>query len=67
MESGFFLFFLWPVPQTIAGIAQLWQNMKDIAPDQAIQVLKEIRRYEGAEENEEERDYGVQPRHGLLA
>ena len=55
-------------PSVYSGIAQLWQNMKDITPDQVIQMLKkEIRRHDRAEENEQERDYGDQPRHGLFA
>ena len=50
-----------------SGIAQLSQNMRNITPDQAIQMLKEeIRHDDGAEENEQERDYDGQSQHDFF-
>ena len=59
-KNRFFSFSLWPIPQN-SGIAQFWQSTKDTTPDQAIQILKEeIQRHDGADKNEQERDYDDQ-------
>jgi len=42
-------------PSEYSGIAQLWQNMKDITPDQAVQMLKEeVYRQKGADDHNDE-------------
>lgn len=57
-EKRILLVLIMTCPHEYNTLAQLWQNIKDITPDQAIQMFKDEIRCQKREDDEYEKDYG---------